>query len=604
MSDVRVIETPEAAQAFAAELQRPGRRRPTVVVSVGAGRVEPFIDPVRILAEVDPYVEVVQIANGDLTWAFSASMPPETQVFGDAARVYHLDQEWITRPRRSKLHIASGPTAGARMTDQLIDDSLADAMAHGLIGRSVAIGPARTLQGVVQRVDGRRALVKNREVRLGVVSVREELTVEGVSLDRVLQVGQQVSGTYVADENLLDVRAGLLAAATALAHVRLGEVLLARVVQVRPAQASVEIFPGQTCVIGVEQVTGNPLDRLQDLLSPGEVVRVRVLAVGPAWSITLLDVDDDEPLAAIPSLLPGGPAWIVESELLEPELLEESSAAPGPEPNLGPVSSPSADLPPEPSAEPSARSPRPSPLLLDPRRRDALGLQDRPDAVVPPPAVRGSASAQPSTHDTAAAKHMARTIDQLKAEIAARDAELRQAYRRVVDLENELDRHQVDLRRLRTGSRRASQRAEVAPSTGSAAFVDAESQFRHAVYLAWVERIPAAEKPARPLPGEYRFSEHFFDTLAAMPPAVQRKAPQVAVEVLTGLADRLDGRETHPLRSGDGGTTAPRTRHGGAEICMRTAVQRETPGAARMHWWRGGDVIELSSVRHHDDLQP
>ena len=58
----------------------------------------------------------------------------------------------------------------------------------------------------------------------------------------------------------------------------------------------------------------NPIDRMTSLVSVGEVLPARVLRVGvpggKGWQLGTLDVDDDEPLAPAPALLPGGPPWL------------------------------------------------------------------------------------------------------------------------------------------------------------------------------------------------------------------------------------------------------------------------------------------------------
>ncbi len=52
--------------------------------------------------------DVHVIPTGDVSWAFSHAMPPMTQVYGGASRVYPVDLEWATQPSRSPLRFAYG----------------------------------------------------------------------------------------------------------------------------------------------------------------------------------------------------------------------------------------------------------------------------------------------------------------------------------------------------------------------------------------------------------------------------------------------------------------------------------------------------------------
>jgi len=73
---------------------------------------------------------------------------------------------------------------------------------------------------------------------------------------------------------------------------------------------------------------------------------------------------------------------------------------------------------------------------------------------------------------------------------------------------------------------------------------------------------------------------------------------------LTGLADQLPGRDLHRLRPGTGGDDPPVTRQDGA-TCRRVALQRNTPAAWRLHFWRcAGGHVELCRVVTHDDTDP
>lgn len=132
------------------------------------------------------------------------------------------------------------------------------------------------------------------------------------------------------------------------------------------------------------------------------------------------------------------------------------------------------------------------------------------------------------------------------------------------------------------------------------AFVDAETQFRYEVRLAWARRVPAAEKSARPLP-DYAVAPEFIDSLGLVD---RGKAVSVAMEVITGLADTMRGRAAHQFLTGAGAGNPVVKRADGA-TCWRVSIEHNSPQARRLHYWRLPDrSVELASVRLHDDMRP
>ncbi len=121
------------------------------------------------------------------------------------------------------------------------------------------------------------------------------------------------------------------------------------------------------------------------------------------------------------------------------------------------------------------------------------------------------------------------------------------------------------------------------------------------MYLAWVRRFSDQERKGERRLMDWTIGEGFFESWAEVQGVERSKVVDVIVEVLTDLAPRLASREVHQLRSGSGGDDPPRTR--GRETAWRVSLQVGTPGARRLHYWKGDGVIELSSIRHHDDLR-
>ncbi len=201
------VDTEDAARALAHRLLTPGRTRPVVVLTVAGGRTEPFGDPAEIKDAVGDLADVVLMRTSTITSAFSHEMPPQTQVYGGAGRVYPVDHGWVTLPARSRLRFAYSPADRARITHGLIDDALAAALAAGLLTAHHRPNAVRR-SGRVGRVIGSRALVSLDDGHT-LASVWEELTVPGVPLDRLLIPGQQVTGAYDPQARRLDLREAL-----------------------------------------------------------------------------------------------------------------------------------------------------------------------------------------------------------------------------------------------------------------------------------------------------------------------------------------------------------------------------------------------------------
>ncbi|MEU6071363.1 hypothetical protein ABZ864_44735 [Streptomyces sp. NPDC047082] len=132
------------------------------------------------------------------------------------------------------------------------------------------------------------------------------------------------------------------------------------------------------------------------------------------------------------------------------------------------------------------------------------------------------------------------------------------------------------------------------------AFCDPEEQFRHEVYLAWARRIPKSEKATRPL-APYVIGPDFLASLMIIEGMDRAKIVNVVVEVLTGF--RSPGRDLHQLRVDTGGNSRAVVRADGA-VCWRVALQKGSPAARRLHFWRSGRAVELSRVVVHDDMTP
>jgi len=621
------VATRDEAHGLASRLLTPGRAWPVAVVSTPADGDGPYVDVDALKAEVGDLAEVVLVPTGDTSWGFSEAMPPRTQVYGGASRVYGVELAWADDPYRSRLRFAYTATDGARVRELLVHDVLAAALRAGLVGASDGEVPAATASGTVRGVVGGRALVDLDDG--GQVAVAEELTVAGVPLTQVVAPGQRVTGVVDEVSRLLDLGPSLPDETESRRLVRLayraGDVVLVRVRDAERDAVTVELAPRVVCRVPRDLVTGNDLDHLDDLFSPGEVVLAHAVAVPGGLAVRLDDVDDGEdvPVTA-PALLPGGPPWLVppEDERAAPvtdvdeAAVEEATDEPA-------AVEPDPEVVPEPAVPESAPTASPSPSLLAHRARGEHPVMPRPTATAAPTGAAPSGTGQPALSKKALQDALLALADARgraeRAENQALDAgrratqlakdhthllgEIQHLRGQVEKLENQV-REQKKRYRVADRRRQQAQREHgaAAPDDGPW-FTEPAEQFRHEVYDAWVRTVAAGEKATLPL-GTYALGPRFLASLDEVEGVSRRKVAETAVHVVTGRAPAMPGLQLHQLRTSEGGGSPQRTRDDGGKG-WRVSLQVNTPSARRLHFWRLPDgSVELSRVVLHDDVEP
>lgn len=513
MTAIQHVDDERSASALA-DVLNGTRTRPVVVVTVPAGRAEPWIDVEEIARETGTLATVYLMPTGPFTWEFSNRMAEGTQVYGGAGRVYPVGHEWISDLTKSPLRFAFNDADGNRATQQLISDALRMAAAAGLV-HSLPARELRKVTGVVKMVVAGRALVD--VGNMFPASIAEELTVEDTAIERIVTVGQRIEGWYDAESNRIDLSKALRPAADALATYRVGDVVLSKVTKVRSGKAELLLFPKTTTppvVVTVlrADVTTNPADDLRTLMTVGEVLPARVVDTGPQWSLRLNDVDDDEPIAPAPPLLTGGPPWLVE-ELDEPVVEEPAARAPLPsQPRQTPALDPVAAAPPAPPAPNAPPAARPNPAMLDRNRA-------RPIAPAAPPLPGPQPAAVPT-------RALLLKIDGLMADIARleREAEEARAQQAATVDEREQLRYLLDqsdrrankaeheLKATRSRLRKAGNAKAPGADAPGPQFLDREQGFRYRVLTQWATRTLPSEQRQRPLP-DYVVGPRFLDSL-------------------------------------------------------------------------------------------
>lgn len=592
MADYILIDSDAAAVELAGLLNGADRARPTVVVTIAAGQVSPYIDVDQIVSELGGLADVYLIATGPHTWTFSHHMREGTQVYGGAGRVYPVGHDWVQDLSKSPLRFAWGKAEGPRTTERLIDDGLDMAAAAGLLGSTAPSTRSIRRSGVVRRAENERAWVDFGRGGLDLGIVPPQLAEPDLPIERVLQVGMTVSGLLDPESRWFDIREERLPADEALAAYAIGDVVLADIADVRDESATARLLPSVSVRLDAADVTPDGAD-LKALLTPGEVVVARVLGRSPWW-LTLLEVDDQPVPAA--SIYAGGPPWLLPPVESEPEadaeVTDQLSVAvpfPGaPPPSF--TAQPAAEAPVGPSAPP-----RPSPTQMPGARR--------PAGDPPPPVHQGTGQAVRDL--SLKVNGLQATTRALEAEVASLRNELtgvRYERDQLEALKNAADRRanrfEAELKKSRSALRKASSQQASTPS-----FADPERGFRYLVETAWARRIPVGEQPTRGLP-TYALGPDFMRTLLDLEGITAEKVADVVMELVTGIAESSTGRDMHRLRTGFGGDDPIRQRADGA-VCWRVALQINTPSARRLHAWKRSDgTWELSSVRKHDDMAP
>ncbi|MFD7073973.1 hypothetical protein ACFV9G_07145 [Nocardioides sp. NPDC059952] len=612
MSAIKRVTNTSEAEALAALLNGNSRTKPTVVVTVASGHTDPYADVEQIAAEIGDLADLYLVTTGGHTWAFSNKMTPGTQVYGGAGRVYPVGLGWNIDLKQAPLRFAWSKSEGRKLTGQLIDDALDMAAAAGLFDSARTASTRERRAGTVRSIMSERALVD-----LGggdMASVPPQLAQAGVPIERVLAPGMHVDGVLEKKSRWLDIRESRPTADEALKTYAAGDVVPAEVRSVLAGSADLRLHPDVTVELFRSDVTGDPDDDLQALLTPGEVVLARVVATGPKWRLSLREVREHDTVREALALYAGGPPWL-DPNAPPPAVVEHVETEPAP-PEVAAVPEPvvTVEMASEPVAEAPARAAIPSPAMM-PRRKGEPVRAVRP-APPPEPVPAPAAETEPAPAKKAAVQSMSLQVTAIKAEKAHLEAELTELRDQVSGLRNErvqfakdlaraarqVETRDVELARMRSQLRRAKQRT-APPEVALPVFADRERGFRHLVEAAWARRIPVGEQPTRPLP-DFAIGERFLGSVDALEGITVDKIADVVMEVLTGLAEQSTGRELHQLRTSAGGNSAPQSRPDGA-VCYRVSMQIHTPSARRLHFWKCPDgTIELSRVVVHDDMEP
>lgn len=565
-----------AAERLATRLMHPERDFPLLVISIPTGQLAPSIDVAQLEDHLKGLVEIALLPTDRTSWRLADMLPPGTNVYGGAARVYPPGTQWMQRIDLAPLRFSYGPDDEAAATEVLLADAMrvARLRTHGAATRP-ASGIVRGL------VDETRALV---ELSDGVYcTIWSDLTLAQAPLSSLLAVDQRVSGILDESSRRLDITDMLTKPTLDYSP---GDVVLARVRDVRPARVSLALLPGVEVLVPRELVTSNPRDALTSLFSLDEVVAARVgRDEDGELMLRLDDVDDDEVAVRPPALTRGGPPWLSLAGP-EPEEDEEESV------DWDTLVSWRDD---EGQRKASAASPAPSPT---PGPTPAPAPIPTPSAIASPSAPAAPTAPLPAAMPPGAAARIAdltqRLRDADRQNVAVRE--------RAGKLRLRIDALEKDVRALRTDLRQTKRQLAAKRLAGwGGEEVSVDEMVRFAVFRAWRTRLSTGERRGETLP-DYTLGPDFLPTVKQLHGLDQAKLVDVMVDVLTGRAAELDSRALHRLRTGPGGDDPYRERADGAKA-YRVALERNSPSARRLHYWKLGEVYEFARVVTHDDMR-
>ncbi|OUM41049.1 hypothetical protein B8W73_11880 [Arthrobacter agilis] len=550
-----------------------------VVVSQWKFKGDDAVDVQDLASKLGDDADLWIVPNGPVTRALAELLPPETEAFRDALRVYPTHLGWTDDPYQSPLHILETPAdvrpAVARVLQEVED--LASSR-HWAQSRQQARDTTTTTvrKGTVQAfiAEGSRAVIELDDG--GQAMVCQEELVPEIPVSWLLSPGQRVVG--VVEPAVNRMRCELLEVPSLAAHYPKGSLALGLVTSLNTTSAEVMLYPGMTFALAVGAISTNEMDTVEDLLSPGEAVVVRVGRDAGRVQLTMLDIDDDEPVIPAPVLVAEGTPWLEFGRNLNPAPDE-----PAPAPDLGG----STELMPAISKVRRGTALRDTQLALESARAEIMTLREE--------RLRLSSNTPDSTAIRTQAAVDGEALARLGTELGRVERRNQQLTEQVAHLNEQLARLRRKRRPLRAGEGRQS---------ASPAFLTANEQVQHDLYLAWVERVPATEKEAHPL-GEYRFGDEFAASLNLLPVDKKQKALKAVVDLLSALPGALRARDAHVLRTSPAGDAPPVTRAGGSETCWRLSVELGVEAARRLHYWKCSDgVIELSRVVVHEDFKP
>ncbi|MCA9317343.1 MAG: S1 RNA-binding domain-containing protein [Planctomycetes bacterium] len=230
-------------------------------------------------------------------------------------------------------------------------------------------------------------------------------------------------------------------------------------------------------------------------------------------------------------------------------------------------------------------------LSLDPATKRAGFSIKRAWNRTPRPPIAPVAGGRPLISDVPTADQVAvvdaDAIADLKSEIETLREGRAETLRRLTDAQKEL--------------RSARDRLSNLDRQGGGEPTSSETTFLECVRVAYARLFGEGERCSYPL-RRMRVGSEFLSRLRALDGISTDKVVEVCVQVASGRAHEIPGREVH-LFGARGSPALVRSRDGAK--AWRCSLQDATASARRLHWWQipgpDGGTVEFASVGTHDD---
>lgn len=601
-----LINDASKAQWLVQELSDASGKKPWVVMSTASGEKKPRFDLDAIQAELAGIAKLAIVVDGEAPWTLSSLLVDYEDVYGGAARVYPAGYTPGSDLKPGPVRTLQRGQPSAKQTERLVSDALGLAYQAGVFDTKGE--RSRVVEGCIRGFVGdHRALV---DVDGGFASLAEETTYPGVPLSWLYKVGQTITGRYTPRDGRFLADTHKPTAEELTEHFPYGSVTWALVLETDRQKSALSIHPGHRFTVSKPEVCSNPLDRVDLLLNPGEVVPARLYRDQQGRTrLRLDDIDDEETI--LEALNFGAGPWLVDGRDLVDEdesedITYDTDRIDIPSPSVQQSASPNG------SESTSQAPPKPGPGSVRVRAGSFAPAGDAEPTVDAGSGKNALESMKNQLHSTQGQLKVAQArLQRLggdKAEVLYNQVreERNQAITELNRVREQQRELRADLQELRKKLRleRGSGHTSNALSRQSR-FAHPDHWFHEEVRRTWISLYTPQERQRWALDATaWTIGERFTDSVGELRDSQIRRLTKLVVHLVTGRNGEENLIESHPLRTADEVSSPPVTGADGA-VCLRAYVEERVSQSRRLHYWKLPDgSLELSRVVQHDDMQP
>lgn len=428
----------------------------------------------------------------------------------------------------------------------------------------------------------------------------------GFPLDVILEVGDVLSGDFDSSINRFFPDFGRPTESSFLDTYPDGTVVLAYVARSKASEGTMFVHPELAVVVKRADLSTSESDHVNTMYHVGDIAALRVSRNSKGGlRLTGLDVDDDDPIAEAPVLVPARGPWLTTSKM---NVIEKLKAEIERQHN-------------EQLAVSTALEVLSKQMALDVAELESL-LAERNDAgevsVAPegntPPVVSG----RERSNAQFAEAHFRRIMTNYQVELgktAKRNRELADQLRSARDgqasAKEQADSYKGQLSKARQDLQEALKQAkadsgESTITSRRARFDVAEEWIVEEIRRFWLAAYKPADRRQFPLDRQpWRVLPSFAATFEALDEDAKFKAVKTVTYIVTGRNAIEHIIEDHALREGDESSRPEVVRAADGAACRRAYIESHIAQARRLHYWKLRDgSIELSRVGLHDDFTP